>query len=58
MASHAIDLFGLEQVNVGGWGTPVWVADLSDEETEFAKEYFDEHGISIQEVNENDEIKI
>jgi len=52
VASHAIDLFGLERVNVGGWGTPVWVADLSDDEAEFAREYFTELGISVQEVNE------
>ena len=57
VASHAIDLFGLEKVNVGDWGIPVWVADLSDDETEFAREYFAEHGISVQEVNENGQIK-
>lgn len=57
VASRAIDLFGLEKVNVGGWGTPVGVADLSDDETEFAKEYFTELGISVQEVNEYGQIE-
>lgn len=57
VAAHAIDLFGLERVAVGGWATPVWVEGLSEDEIEFAREYFSELGISILEVDDNRQAK-
>lgn len=45
---HAIDLFGSERVLPGDWTTPFWIIDLSDEEVDFAKEFFGEHGKNVK----------
>jgi hypothetical protein len=47
VASQAIDLFGLDRVDAGSWGTPVTVNDLTQEEVDFATEFFDECNITI-----------
>jgi hypothetical protein len=47
VAKHAIDLFGMDRVDAGSWNTPVHVADLNEEEVEFAIEYFDECIVTV-----------
>ena len=54
VAAHAVDLFGAERVNPGSWTTPVWVTNLSDDEVMFAKEFFAEYNISVEELAENE----
>jgi hypothetical protein len=36
----AIDLFGVKRIDPGSWGTPVYVDELSQEEADFAIEFF------------------
>ena len=47
VAKHAIDLFGIERVEVGSWMYPVYVNDLSEEEIEFAEKFFCEYNIRV-----------
>jgi len=42
IAYEAIQLFGSDRVTVGTWLDPVEVRELTDDEVEFAKEYFDQ----------------
>ena len=50
----AIDLFGLKRVNPGDWTTPVWITNLSVDEIEFAKEFFAEYNILVEELTESE----
>lgn len=52
VAIHAIDLFGIERVDVGTWTTPVLVKDLSEAEVVFAKEFFKECGQTVEVIKE------
>ena len=47
VAREALDLFGTERVRAGSWGSPVWAHDLSDDEADFAKEFFAELGCRV-----------
>ncbi|MBI2449996.1 MAG: hypothetical protein HYV47_00500 [Candidatus Nealsonbacteria bacterium] len=51
VAKHAIDLFGIERVEVGAWLNPVRVNDLSEDEIKFAEEFFREYGIAVTKEN-------
>lgn len=51
VAEQALSLFG-KRVNVGSWPGPVYISYLSDEEVVFAKEFFGELGITVEEVEE------
>lgn len=46
-ATHAVDLFGANRVDVGRWLEPVYVKDVTIDEYEAAKELLGDVGLKI-----------
>lgn len=57
LVKEAIDLFGLDRVRPGSWLTPVYVTDITADEVAFAKEFFTEIDISVEEVAEHEVLR-
>ncbi len=43
----AVDLFGINRIDPGSWGTPVYVYDLTEDEYKFAIEFFAEYDLKV-----------
>lgn len=44
----AIDLFGIERVEVGEWTTPVYVTEVTGEEIEAARQLLADRDVNIE----------
>lgn len=50
VVAHAIDLYGIDRVDPGRWGTGVRVVKLTQEEFDFAVEFFGEYNLKVVEI--------
>lgn len=47
-AKLAIDLFGIEHIDVGSWITPVYVKNVEKEDIEVSKSLLNEYNLTIE----------
>lgn len=57
-ASLCMDLFGVDRVDAGRSGTPVWVMEVTDDEFQAAKKLLHTYGLNVAWEDECDGFRV